>query len=369
MDQSVKPGESHRKGVRQIFKILLEQWFLISLGIVIAIAFQAQVPKAHQHTKQMVVMYLWCTLDTKVLLHNYSRWGIHIFVQTQCLLVTSAVVFAMISATATNKDFLEPGLLIGFIFFSCVVTTISSNVVMTRQAKGDKALIVVQTTIGDFISVFITPALVVMYTSIDTWYNSILPHKSGQFAEIYRRVLKQLGLSIYLPLICGQVVRCYFVDAREEIFIDWKLSKLGSVSLLVIAFASHAFDELPTSNQVFLVFVSIALWTLFFGIAILLSLIWLPKKEIVAICYCVPAKGPAIGVPLATTIFIGLEARLESQIQIPILIYQDLQLAFGAILVPIFRRRIEIHEDKDQESNTTEVDALRDVAVLEYIGK
>lgn len=58
MDQSVKPGESHRKGVRQIFKILLEQWFLISLGIVIAIAFQAQVPKAHQHTKQMVVMYL-----------------------------------------------------------------------------------------------------------------------------------------------------------------------------------------------------------------------------------------------------------------------------------------------------------------------
>lgn len=243
MDQSVKPGESHRKGVRQIFKILLEQWFLISLGIVIAIAFQAQVPKAHQHTKQMVVMYLCvsviffitgCTLDTKVLLHNYSRWGIHIFVQTQCLLVTSAVVFAMISATATNKDFLEPGLLIGFIFFSCVVTTISSNVVMTRQAKGDKALIVVQTTIGDFISVFITPALVVMYTSIDTWYNSILPHKSGQFAEIYRRVLKQLGLSIYLPLICGQVVRCYFVDAREEIFIDWKLSKLGSVSLLVI---------------------------------------------------------------------------------------------------------------------------------------
>ena len=48
-----------------------------------------------------------------------------------------------------------------------------------------------------------------------------------------------------------------------------------------------------------------------------------------------------MGVPLSTTIFSDLDLDLESKIQIPIVIYQGLQLAFGSILVPIFRRWID----------------------------
>jgi hypothetical protein len=40
------------------------------------------------------------------------------------------------------------------------------------------------------------------------------------------------------------------------------------------------------------------------------------------VCYCVPAKTPAMGVPLANVMFIGLSAQLESKIQIPMVIYQ-----------------------------------------------
>lgn len=74
-------------------------------------------------------------LDTKVLLHNYGRWKIHLFVQVQCFLMTSALVFGLVSAVATSR-FMDPALLVGLIFMSCVATTISSNVVMTRQAHG-----------------------------------------------------------------------------------------------------------------------------------------------------------------------------------------------------------------------------------------
>jgi sodium/bile acid cotransporter 7 len=184
----------------------------------------------HQHAKETVVTYLCvsviffitgCTLDTNVLVQNYGRWKLHLFVQVQCFLMTSALMFSVVSATATNHHFMDPGLLVGLIFLSCVPTTISSNVVMTRQAHGNQALTVVQTTIGNLLGVFITPALVVMYTSVDVWYEKVLPASSGQFGLIYQRVLKQLGLSIYLPLALGQLVRWFFQPACKKAFIDW----------------------------------------------------------------------------------------------------------------------------------------------------
>ena len=85
----------------------------------------------------IIFFFTGCTLDTRVLIQNYSRWKVHIFVQVQCFLMTSALAFGLVSATATNKDFMDPGLLVGLIFLGCVATTMSSNVVMTRQAHGN----------------------------------------------------------------------------------------------------------------------------------------------------------------------------------------------------------------------------------------
>ena len=351
-----------RRRLNKGLKLLGDQWFLITLAILIAIASQVQVPAAHQDVKKTVTTYLCtsiiffvtgCTLDTKILLQNYARWRVHLFVQSQCFLMTSVIVFGLVSAGATNRNFMDPGLLVGLIFLSCVATTMSSNVIMTREAKGNQALAVVQTTVGNLIGVFITPALVLGYTSVDTWYNKVLPPSSGQYGEIYRRVIMQLGLSIYLPLVLGQTVRYFFPKACKKFFLDWKFNKLGPISLLVIlwqtydqAFATHAFERAPASNMIFIVFISIGLWLIFFGIAFCSSLLWLPKKDVVAVCYCVPAKGIAIGVPISTTMFVGIDLALQSKIQVPIVIYQGLQLVFGAILVPVFRKWI----DRDEPS-------------------
>jgi sodium/bile acid cotransporter 7 len=269
--------------------------------------------------------------------------------------MTSALVFGLVSATATSR-FMDPGLLVGLIFMSCVATTIASNVVMTRQAHGNQALTVVQTTVGNLIGAFVSPSLVIMYTSVPTWYNAVLPPSSEHFGEMYRRVLKQLGLSIYVPLFAGQVVRYYFPKVCKKIFIDWKLNKIGSVCLLVVlwatydqAFASHSFDSVVASNKVFIVFISVGLWLIFFAISFFSSIIWLPREDTVSICYCVPAKGIAMGVPLSTTIFAGIPLALQSKIEIPIVIYQGLQLAFGSILVPIFRKWVDAEKNRDSD--------------------
>lgn len=379
-----KSSTRRRRWLTGTITIVEDQWFLIILGILIAIASQVQVPPKHQHTKVTVVTYLCvsiiffvtgCTLDTRTLLQNYRRWKILLFVQLQCFLMPSAVVFGIVSAVATNRHFMDSGLLVGLIFFSCVATTISSNVVMTRQAHGNQALTVVQTTVGNFLGVFVTPALVVLYTSVNTWYNGVLPPSSGQFAAIYRRVLMQLGLSIYVPLVGGQLVRSFSPGTCKKVFVEWKLNKLGSIALLVIiwqtydqAFASHAFDSVPGSNMIFIVFISISLWMVFFGIAFTTSWIWLPKKDVVSICYCIPAKGPVMGVPLATTIFAGIDTRLEAKIQIPIVIYQGFQLVFGTILISMFRKWVDREEQKKAaEQPVTPSEALRSEVVDSHI--
>lgn len=200
---------------------------------------------------------------------------------------------------------------------------------------------------------FITPALVVMYTSVPTWYNDILPaSNSSQFAEVYRRVLKQLGLSIFVPLAVGQIIRHFFPEECNKIFKkNPVIKRIGSLCMLVIiwstydqAFSSGAFGTVPASNKIFLVFILLAIWLVYLGISITASLLLFPKKDIVAIAYCVTGKGPATGIPLSISIFSGLGLELESKIQIPIVIYQSLSVGFGSMIIVLFRKWLERDE-------------------------
>lgn len=207
---SFKSSSTVRRHFSAVKWFLLDQWFLVAVGLAIVIASQVQVPRAHQEKKETVVTYLCvsiiflvtgCTLSTKTLVQNYSKWKIHLFVQLQCYLMTSALIYAVVSACAANPRFMDGGLLIGLIVMGCVPTTISSNVVMTRQAHGNQALTVVESTLGNFLGPFLTPVLVRMYTGSGAWYTKTLPPDSGGFGAIYRRVFMQLGLSLFLPLV------------------------------------------------------------------------------------------------------------------------------------------------------------------------
>ena len=61
---------------------------------------------------------------------------------------------------------------------------------------------VVESTLGNFLGPFICPLLIKMYLSSNAWYTTVVPDRAtGNFGELYRRVFKQLGLSIYLPLV------------------------------------------------------------------------------------------------------------------------------------------------------------------------
>jgi sodium/bile acid cotransporter 7 len=207
-----------------------------------------------------------------------------------------------------------------------------------------------------------------MFTSVDTWYNNALPPSNGQFGAIYRRVLKQLGLSIYVPMAVGQLTRYFFEPACKKVFFDWKVLKFGPLCMLIIiwqtydaAFASGAFDSVPGRDMIFTVFICLGLFVVYFCVAFFSAMLWLPRKDIIACCYTIPAKGPAFGVPLSVTIFAGMDPVLQSKIQIPIVIYQGLQIACGSAMIGVFRRWIAAEEarkaERSQLSGDVEMDA------------
>lgn len=321
---------------------ITDQWFLIALGLLILISSQVQVPGQHQETKKTVVTYLGvaiiffitgCTLSTELLMKGFSQWKLHLFVQCQCFLLASSTAYAVVSACATDERFMDPWLLIGLIFMGCVPTTISSNVVMTTQAGGSTALTVVESTLGNFLGPFLTPLLVTMYTSTGAWYIDVLPTDSGSYGEIYKRVFRQLGLSLFLPVFVGQVVQNLFPNATNKVFKQWSLSKLSSIALLAViwqaydsAFASGAFESVKANNIIFICFMSVAFYGIWLAICVTASVWWLSKEDTISVAYCVPAKTPAMGVPLSMTMYVGLSTMNESKLQIPMVIFQGFQV-------------------------------------------
>ncbi|RMZ89714.1 hypothetical protein DV736_g3045, partial [Chaetothyriales sp. CBS 134916] len=351
-----------RKVLSAVLWFLQDQWYLIGMGIVILIASQVQVPLSQQDVKQVTVSYLTvsiiffiagCTIPTRTLLENYAKWKHHLFIQAQCFLLVSALAFAVVSLTATNRHFLDAWLLIGLIFNGCQPTAMASNVLFTRQSHGNATLTVVETTIGNLIGPFVTPLLIRMYLSCNAWYTQVIPPQTGGYGGLYRRVFLQFGLSIYLPMAVGQLVRCFFPKTVQKVFVDWKLSKLGSLSLLALlwqtfdhAFATGAFGAVKGSNLIFIVFITIANYSLWLVISVLLSRLWLDRKDTVAVAMCAPAKTLALGMPLSFVVFVNISALDEAKIQIPMLLFQVLQMAMASLSTLGFRRWVDAGEQR-----------------------
>ncbi|RMZ76973.1 hypothetical protein DV737_g4603, partial [Chaetothyriales sp. CBS 132003] len=360
--QKTRKQRPERKVLSAVLWFIQDQWYLIGMGTVILIASQVQVRLGQQEVKQVTVSYLTvsiiffiagCTIPTRTLLENYAKWKHHLFIQAQCFLMVSALAFAVVSLTATNRHFLDAWLLIGLIFNGCQPTAMASNVLFTRQAHGNATLTVVETTIGNLIGPFITPLLIRMYLSCNAWYTQVIPPQTGGYGGLYQRVFMQFGLSIYLPMAVGQVVRFFFPKAVQKVFVDWKLSKLGSISLLTLlwqtfdhAFATGAFSAVKGSNLVFIVFITVANYTLWLVISVVLSLLWLDRKDTVAVAMCAPAKTLALGMPLSFVVFVDISALDESKIQIPMLLFQVLQMAMASLSTLGFRRWVDAGEQR-----------------------
>ena len=106
--------------------------------------------------------------------------------------------------------------------------------------------------------------------------------------------------------------------------------------------------------MIFVVFVSVGLFLVWFLLAFVASLGWLPREDAVSAMYCIPTKTPATGVPLVQVMFIGLSAANLSKIKLPMVIFQGIQVLLCSLSTIPLRKWIDNGKEKsDEEKGST----------------
>ena len=154
----------------------------------------------------------------------------------------------------------------------------------------------------------------------------------------------------------GQVVRYFFPKLVNKVFVQWKIAKFGSLSMLTLlwqtfdhAFATGAFSKVKSSNLIFLVFITVVNYAVWLVICVLLSVLWLDRKDTVAVAMCAPAKTLALGMPLSFLLFVDISALDEAKIQVPMLLFQVLQMGLASLSTMGFRRWVDAGEKRGGE--------------------
>ena len=225
---------------------LLSQWLLLAMGLVVLLAhFFPNVGKQGGHIASqwsitygaVILIFLTSGLSLPFdkLVKHARNIRLHLIVQITSFFLTSAVFFA-VAVAAHSSSYIETSTLVGLIGTGCLPTAINSNVVMTRQAGGDVAATMVSVTLGNFIGPFLTPILLAkVYLPAVPGFAQWLPVEAlNNMPAMYASVMKQMGLSVFLPLLVGQVIRGIWPEKTQKVIEKFKLAKLGSICLLAL---------------------------------------------------------------------------------------------------------------------------------------
>lgn len=241
------PARWRQNTARRIGLLVLDQWLLIGMGVACVLGyFYPDVAKSGGTIRSQysilygAVGYIFLisglSIPREKLVVHLTNWRLHVLVQGMSFLVAPAILTALLRIILAADDrhlVIDRAVIAGYVLLGCLPTTISSNSVMTRAAGGDEAAVLVEVLVANIIGPFVTPA----------WTVALLPPSAdfdlwrGQDADLrpmYIHVFKEIGLSVLLPLVVGQLLRWAWPVAVETTLARFYLKKLSTVCLLLI---------------------------------------------------------------------------------------------------------------------------------------
>ncbi|GAA5893306.1 hypothetical protein JCM6882_008000 [Rhodosporidiobolus microsporus] len=364
---------------KRVLSFLIEQWFIIGIGVVIGLA--AAFPnvarpngvlEAQWSIRILCVAIIFfiagLTYPLRNLYISIGNWKLHLVCHITSFLLFPTIVFAIVSCVqAADPDFqrFHPWALVGLVVMGCVPTTVSSNVVMTGQAGGDEAATTIEVMLGNLVGTFLTPALLQMFLSSDTWaFGKPVASGGGGTTELYRRVIEQLGYSVFIPLFVGEVIQFFFPKQTKWVRVTFRLGKVGTFCLLLViwstfsgAFYENAFEILSGEAVALIVGVNVFLYLIFslFLFAVC-RLIPTPKCHIenrklvkdgtgpmftpeltISAMFTGAAKGAALGAPIVAVLYSGLDGEAQGIVSLPLVLFQGSQVVMGQITVAVLK--------------------------------
>lgn len=393
-------SQFYAKYLKPILSFLISQWFFVLLGVFIALAhsfpsfaklggtIKAQYSIGYGAVA-VIFLISGLTMKSKVLWANALHWRAHFTVLSLSFLITSLITFGIVlGIRSANNPAFDDWMLVGMIVTFACPTTVSSNVVMTKQAKGNDVLTLCEVFVGNILGAFVTPALVLMYTQGPWAFGSPKNQGTGiSTSELYAEVMKQLGLSVFIPLFVGQVVQNVLPQQTAWATSKLYLGKVGSCMLLLImfqsfstAFAQDAFSGVSHALIIFLVFFNIGIYLFFTLVSFLYARPWFilslfphepcadsslvyricysvfrpfyySRRDTVTIMLCGPAKTAALGVSLVTSQYGAKNPKLGILL-VPLVLYQAEQVATAQVLTHIMKWWIEkeVKAESEQEA-------------------
>lgn len=370
-----------------IVTYLKTQWFTFCLAIFIVIArfapnFAANggLIKAQYTIGYGAVAWIFLqsgiSMKTSKLLVNMGNWRAHLVIFIMSFLITSSIIYGFCCAIkASNNHNIDEWVLVGLLVTATCPTTVASNVVLTTNAGGNELLSVCEVFLGNTLGAFITPALVQMYTRSGPFQFGN-PAGAQGIAALYGRVMKQVGLTVFLPLLVGQLIQNFLPKISEAYlnFLKRYHIKIGTIMLLLVMFSSFstafkqgAFTSVPHVCIIFLCFFNFGVYVFFTGICFVFARpffipmlfptepiygessktyyysykIFKPfyycKRDSICIMFCGASKTAALGVSLITSQYANDNDNL-GKLLVPLVLYQSQQVITASLFVPLLKK-------------------------------
>ncbi|KAA8648142.1 uncharacterized protein ATNIH1004_004025 [Aspergillus tanneri] len=364
--------------LKATFVFILHQWLLIGQGVVCILAYY--FPDVAKHggvirseysilygAMALIFFISGLSIPRQKLFLHLLNWRLHVLVQVFSFLFIPTVMLAIVHIILAGDPHgrIDRALLAGYIFTACIPTTIASNVVMTRSASGDEAAALVEVLIANLLGPFITAA----------WTVTVLPdtpefapwrNGDGDLKDMYRNVFKQLGLSVLLPLVVGQLVRWTCPERTAQVLQKYHIPKIGTV---------WALQTLSATSIVFVVCFNIALYIFLTIVCFYISrpprflsagfagaqqiFKRISPEETIAVCFCGPAKSTALGIPLLYAMWTQVDLFTKAKTSVPVLLYTTEQICVAHFFVHVFLRwHRSVHEKSEVGGDDGQVNGV-----------
>ncbi|UJR23031.1 hypothetical protein I4U23_026057 [Adineta vaga] len=306
------------------------------------------------------------SLRTRQLLKEFLHFRLHILTQMFSFFIIPFTIYGL--GLLLIKLSMNRILIFGIIIMATTSTSISSNVVMTKNALGNEYAALLNAVLGNVLGIFLSPALVFYFMKnpiFDLLSNS--DNTEGQIG--YGHVIQKLSLTVLLPLFIGQII--HLLWTKHVMYLREKLyfAELNSLAILIIvwsifctAFASGSFERLPKRDLFILIFINGVVYVVFSLLIMFTARLPIPywqfsERDTIAIMFCGAMKSLAMGFPLINALYGNKNPDISGVLSLPLIVNQIEQLLLGAIEVILLKKwitnkaKMQVPTQKDQLIN------------------
>jgi sodium/bile acid cotransporter 7 len=295
----------------------------------------------------------------------FKRIYFNAFVQIFNFMVVSGIVYGFTRFMLQVKA-LPESLADGMTICASLPITVNMVLILTKMASGDEAAAIFNAAFSNFVGIFLSPALILMYV--------------GLSAEVdISEVTLKLFFRVILPILLGQILRNFVPPATEFVKKYSKHFKLVQELCLVFIVYTVFCDTFLNGSDVKVGDVFIMIGCVFLMLILLMVLAWTsvrvlfpkePKLQAVGLFACTH-KTVAMGVPLINSIY--ADNPMAGLYILPLLVWHTMQLVLGTALGPyvakyVHRREKELQQQQEQpvlECHTDEDDEPQPDLIME----